>query len=382
MIYHAQETEGYRHIKQAAVRYVQAMKIGGEPGAYKKEACETGPSAYGAYHAAHILDLFGELSTLSEQARDQWAARINALQCDDGHFANQGANRHRRRTLEELEPIWHFTRGMLWTLRVLGRKPARPLAFLEPLLRRDALYRYIKAYNWSNSWAVGNQICALTTALQALRDFDGEPGIDALMEAAMLPALEEEQDPATGYWGCHRGADLLNGQFGTIHVLPSYFSQGWRTRYVERSVDSTLACQREDGSFWPSGSDCPDFDGAYMLYNLYCLTDYKKEEVRAAARRYIGHAQMHIAPDGEGFLIHRRDYTPERWVSRPHFIWEEGRRTPTEQLRDEDPARRKIMLGSWFYPLSLALVSGLLGDSGYEGPYKLTRLSLHECNAE
>ena len=51
-----------------------------------------------------------------------------------------------------------------------------------------------------------------------------------------------------------------------------------------------------------------------------------------------------------------------------------------EELRDDDPTRTHIMLGSWFYPLSIALVAAMLGDTGYEGPYKLNKMSLHECN--
>ena len=40
------------------------------------------------------------------------------------------------------------------------------------------------------------------------------------------------------------------------------------------------------------------------------------------------------------------------------------------------------MLGSWFYPQSIALITGILGDTGFEGPYRLTRGCLHECNVD
>lgn len=69
-------------------------------------------------------------------------------------------------------------------------------------------------------------------------------------------------------------------------------------------------------------------------------------------------------------------------MPRPHWIWQEGDRSATAELRDEDPARTHIMLGSWFYPLSIALVAELLGDTGYEGPYRyrFNGASLHACN--
>jgi len=377
-----EETDGYRAVKNAAIAFVDSMKAGDAVGVYRKDPTETHPSWYGSYHAAHILDLFGELRKRHTDADlDAWAALINSKQCGQGYFSNSAADKNRVRSADELDPVWHFTRGMIWTLRVLGRKPERELAFLEPLLDKKALYRYVKRYDWSNSWAAGNQICALSAALFALRDWYGVPYVDELLEDAMFPALEELLDGKTGYWGCQLGASLLNGQFGTIHVLPTYFAQGWEYRFLERSVDTTLETQFPAGSFWPCGSDCPDFDGAYMLYNLRVLTDYRKEDVEAAARRYLGHALTHLAPDGTGFLIHRKDSTPAQWKSRPHFVWEEGKAAATEENRDEDPARTKLMLGSWFYPLSIALASRIPSVEGYGGPYKLTRMSLHECNA-
>ena len=38
------------------------------------------------------------------------------------------------------------------------------------------------------------------------------------------------------------------------------------------------------------------------------------------------------------------------------------------------------MLGSWFYPLSIALIAHMLRDTGYEGPYRLNPMSLHGGN--
>ena len=382
MIYNANESAGYRQLKEMALAFVNAMKLGDEPGAYKKEACETKPSAYGAYHAAIILSLFGELQKLDEKTIDAWAARINAYQCGNGYYSNHPENKARARGADELDSVWHFTRGMLWTLYVLGRRPEADLSFLEPLLNKERMYSYVKKYDWSNSWAAGNQICALSTAMFALRDFYGVPYVDEVLEYGMFPALEELLDPETGYWGCQFGAGLRNGQFGTIHVLPTYFAQGWEYRFTDRSVDSTLACQGSDGSFWPYGSDCPDFDGAYMLYNLSKLTDYRREDIEKAARLYLSHAKQHFPDDGVGFLIHRKDSDSSRWISRPHFIWVDGETEAREEIRDEDPRRDKIMLGSWFYPQSIALITGILDDTGFEGPYRLTRGCLHECNVD
>ncbi len=372
-------TPGYQRIKQTSLNFVNAMKIGDLPGLYSKEPGE-GESFYGSYHAAHVLDLFGELHNRPAKDLDIWAEQFQKRQTAQGYFSGNPADKNRVRSLAEMEPAWHYTRGNIWALRILGRKPERELNFLEPLLDAGRLRSWVKHYDWKNSWAAANQLLAAATALFALRDWFGASEVDALLENTLYPALEELQDPKTGFWGTQLGADLPNGLFGTIHVVPIYFAQGWPLRHLERSIDSTLACQLPDGSFWPSGSDCPDFDGAYQLVNLAALTDYRREDVKAACRRYLVHALQHESPDGVGWLLHRRDSQPADWTPRPHWIWHEDASNAIAELRDEDPTREKIMLGSWFYPLSIALVSHLLGDTGYEGPYHFNSDSLHVCN--
>jgi hypothetical protein len=353
------------------------MKLGDAIGVYEKEAGE-GESFYGSYHALHALDLFGQ-APADEADREQWAQIFRQRQTQWGHFSSD-LEHERRRTPEQMDAVWHYTRGNIWALRLLGREADYPLRFLDPFFDTGYLYKYVKRYDWSNSWAAGNQICAVATALQAARDWFGESQVDSIMEREMYPALEELIDSDTGYWGTQFGADIWNGQFGTIHVLPMYFTQGWPVRYVEQSVDTTLKTQLDDGSFWPGGSDCPDFDGAYMLLNLSRLTDYRAEDIHSAAGKYLSHALLHQDQNGSGFLLHRRGSSPAEWKSRPHWIWKDGVNSVTAEYRDEDPERTHIMLGSWFYPLSIALVSMILGDSGYEGPYRLNRMSLHQAN--
>ena len=372
------ETKGYLRIKEVSLNFVRAMKLGEMPGVYRKEVGE-GESLYGSYHAAHVLDLFGELGTYSNEKLDQWAEIFRQKQAAQGFFANKPQMLKGNLTPKTLDTVWHSTRGNLWALRILGRQPEYPLDFLEPLMDAKALYRWVKNYDWSNSWAAGNQILACATALLAQRDWFGVSDVDHIMEHGMYPALEELLDEKTGYWGTQFGADLPNGLFGTIHVTPIYFAQKWPLRAIERNVDSTIACQLKDGSYWPGGSDCPDFDGAYMMANLAELTDYRREDLEKAARAYLKHALMHEDPEGCGWLLHRRDSKPSDWTPRPHFLWKSGGELSIE-LRDDDPDRTHIMLGSWFYPLSIALIAHMLGDTGYEGPYRMNPMSLHQSN--
>lgn len=144
MIYSPIETEGYKRIKSNALAYVQAMKVGDEPGVYKKEACETEPSTYGSYHATQILSLFGELQKFPKKDLAAWAERIKAYQCGNGYFSNKAADKNRIRGLHEMDSVWHLTRGMIWTLRTLGDefKPDKEMAFLEPFLNKDTVYKY------------------------------------------------------------------------------------------------------------------------------------------------------------------------------------------------------------------------------------------------
>ncbi|MBB5441195.1 hypothetical protein HDC92_004902 [Pedobacter sp. AK017] len=372
-------TIGFKRIKASALNFVAQMKIGDRPGIYSKEAGK-GESFYGSYHAAHVLDLFGELDKLPEKHKQTWAENFLGRQTAQGYFSSAKGDFNRSITIDEMEPFWHYTRGNIWALRLLGVKPDHEFSFMEPLLNAEALYNWVKKYDWSNSWAAGNQVLACATVLFAMRDWYGMGEIDQLMKDGMYRALEEQLDEETGFWGTQFGADLPNGLFGTIHVTPIYFAQGWPLRAVERNIDSTLKCQLADGSFWPGGSDCPDFDGAYMMANLAELSDYRKGDLEKAARAYLEHALMHEDPEGRGWLLHRKDSIPKDWKPRPHWIWKAGMQAATAELRDEDPNRTHIMLGSWFYPLSIALIAKMLGDTGFEGPYHFSPESLHVCN--
>jgi len=373
------ETIGYKRIKESSLAFVNQMKLGDQIGIYRKETGE-GESFYGSYHALHIVDLFGDLKKLSDVEKSKWAENFQKRQTQHGYFSPQENDFSKRVSIKDMEPYWHYTRGNIWALRLLNIKSNYKLNFLEPLLHPENLYKWVKSYDWSNPWAAGNQVLACATALFALRDWFDMPGIDKLLEEAMYPALEELMDEQTGFWGTQYGADYRNGLFGTIHLVPIYFAQQWPLSSVERKIDSTLKCQSADGSFWPGGSDCPDFDGAYMIANLSMLSDYRKEDLKKAARKYLEHALMHEDPAGKGWLLHRRGSDPREWKPRPHWIWKKGVKEPVAELREENLNRTHIMLGSWFYPLSIALISRMLGDTGYEGPYHFSKESLHVCN--
>ncbi len=127
------ETPGYRRVKSSAVQFVHAMKLGPQPGHYRKEPGGQ-ESFYGSYHGLHILDLFGELDAFTEAELDTWADYFRENQSEHGFFTTDPDLRRRRLTLDAMEPHWHATRGHLWALRVLDRPPTFSLRFLEPLL--------------------------------------------------------------------------------------------------------------------------------------------------------------------------------------------------------------------------------------------------------
>ncbi len=376
------ETEGYRRIKKTALNYVNACKIGERPGLYAKWQDERQETFYGSYHALHILDLFGELDQFTANDMNTWAEYFLDKQTEQGYFSTNVEDMKQERCIEELDPILHSTRGAIWALRILGRRPRLELAFFEELLNAKKLYQWVKSYDWSRPWTVSNQICAGATILMAMRDWFGISEVDRIMETGMYPALEEVFDEQTGFWGTHLGAPLTHGLYGTIHVSPIYFAQQWPLRAVERNVDSTLRCQEADGSF-PDGTNCPDFDGAYMIANLAKLTDYRREDLERAARLYLENALMHEDLNGVGFRCHRRDLdlSTLKPGQGPAWGFSGGKRTLTYHPK-EPSVKTHIMLDSWFYPLSIGLIAAMLGDTGYEGPYKLNPMSLHECNVQ
>ena len=374
------ETDGYRRIKAKALNYVHLCKVKTKPGLYAKWHDEQNENFYGSYHAAHILDLFGELEKFSANDLDLWADYFLEKQTDQGYFSFNPEDINRERCVEELDSILHPTRGAIWTLRILGRNATKEFKFFEELLDAKKLYNWIKSYDWSRPWKVSNQICAGATILLAMRDWFGITEVDRIMEEGMYPALEELQDEATGFWGTHLGAPLTHGLYGTIHVAPIYFAQHWPLRAVEKNIDSTLQCQEADGSF-PEGINCPDFDGAYMITNLAKLTEYRRRDLEQAARCCLENALMHEDLNGPGFLYYRRDkerstLKPEQWLE---WGFSSGKRTLTPKW-EEPSVKTHSILDSWFYPLSIGLVAEMLRNTGYEGPYNLNPMSLHECN--
>lgn len=373
------ETNSFERIRRVSLAYVNAMKSGSAPGIYAKERGEP-PGLYGSYHAAHVRDLFGDLDSLTPDEAAAWAGVFKERQGGQGFFANDAALRAARLSGGELNQVWHSTRGCIWALRILNRAAERPLEFLQPFREKGALRAWVLNYDWSQPWAASNQVLAMATALFAQRDWFGDSSIDQLLAEELRPALGEILDERTGLWGTQFGADLADGLFANIHLMPIYFACGWPLPVVDRMVDSTLAAQLPDGSYWPGGADCPDFDGAYMLANLYELTDYRRGEMESAARRYLAHALQHEDPDGCGWLLHRRDTPSHGWKARPHWKWPAGATRAVAERRDDDPQRTHIMLGSWFYPLSIGLIAHMLGDTGYEGPYRINGHSLHQCN--
>gem|GEM_PF-797054 len=363
------------------MNYVAANKIGNRPGVYSKWLGE-GESFYGSYHAAHILDMFGELEKLPPKDIDAWAGNILQYQSKYGHFSTKDEWKEKEfRLPEEMDAILHSTRGAIWTLRVLNRKPRYEFRFFEQLLNARKLYQWVKSYDWGKPWEVSNQICAAATILFAMRDWFGITEVDQIIEEGMYPALEELIDENTGFWGTRAGASLPHGLYATIHIIPIYFAQGWPIKHVERSVDSTLACQLPNGSF-PDGRNCPDFDGAYMITNLAEISEYRLEDLKKAARLYLENALMHEDPNGMGWLSLRRDSPPEAYRPSVTQKWTvvNGKRVTDQQTTTEEP-KTHVMLDSWFYPLSIALIAHMLGDTGYEGPYRLTPAALHQCNA-
>lgn len=372
-------TNGFERIRRVTLAYVNAMKIGAAPGIYSKERGEEA-GLYGSYHAAHILDLFGELASLKADQITTWADFFKRRQAEQGFFTNDPGLLTSQLSASELNQVWHSTRGCIWALRVLNQTAERPFLFLNPFREPGALHSWVRSYDWSQPWAASNQVLAMATTLFAQRDWFNDGSIDELLEREIRPALQETLDESTGLWGTQFGASLADGLFANIHLLPIYFACGWPVPTVERMVDATLAAQLPDGSYWPGGADCPDFDGAYMLANLYELTDYRRSEMESAARRYLVHALQHEDADGCGWRLHRRDTPSHGWKARPHWKWPSGAMRAVAEQRDEDPQRTHIMLGSWFYPLSIALIAHMLGDTGYEGPYRINGHSLHQCN--
>ncbi|WP_154792122.1 hypothetical protein [Occultella kanbiaonis] len=143
---------------------------------------EPAVNPYGCADAVNILYTLGELPS-SEAARREHMAALRDLQDPDSGSFDEPT--HRRE---------HTTAHVVAALELFDARPAHRLHFLEPLLDRDALERYLDALDWSRPWPASHGGAGVAAALF----LTGR--VSHTWLSWYFDWLDAHVDPGTGLW--------------------------------------------------------------------------------------------------------------------------------------------------------------------------------------
>ena len=113
--------------------------------------------------------------------------------------------------------------------------------------------------------------------------------------------LESKRDPESGFIGMGEGVSLgwaMRGHRNLAHGF--YWRKGLGESFLEKMIDSTLTCRREDGLFH-DGSMCANLDAVHLLAEYGLRIPYRREDILAAIRRCISSVFRYLSVPCGGF---------------------------------------------------------------------------------
>ena len=141
------------------------------------------------------------------------------------------------------------------------------------------------------TWA-GDPRAAAKATFQYLRLYTGLTGIQRVEDLnahglRVLAYLETRRDRATGFIGMGTGVELGWAMRGHRNLaLNLLWPLGAGEPGLERMIDATLACQREDGLFHDGGL-CANMDAVHLLAEYGLRTQHRRAEAVRATRRCV-----------------------------------------------------------------------------------------------
>ena len=186
------------------------------------------------------------------ELRARWAATLNRFQCPEG-----GAYCYP----PFAQPNWqHATMNTVIALNMLGARPARPLAMLEPLRDIDTCRRWVESHADPHT-AVPHHRYGLGAVLM-----HSSPPPTAGWADAFLGAIRRLQDPASGLFPSAAGRTNISATFMFSKIL---LNAGGELPRAEAMFDALLAAQRPDGAFTDHDAlGYHDMDAAFLIAHV------------------------------------------------------------------------------------------------------------------
>lgn len=294
--------ELWHDCRNGAIGYVKSLQ-GEKLWQFKVSHTATENIAIASASAVLLLNFLDGLNDIPDAAKKQWVEYLQSFQQDDGLFEDKID------MAEETQgyPYWalraHRSRHIAWAIEALGGRLQKPITFVEPYTEKGYVKDWVDKL-WQESaeriWSIGNWIMDMGVLLDLqYRHFGDENAARSVHE--MLDALNEKQDPKTGYW-IVEGVDPRCAMAGAMHFYPLYWAYGHRLNYLERAVEETLALQQPDGLFGfeagTGGCQCLDYDAILILANGYYLGGEKQKKIKRACQKVLDAIMINHNDDG------------------------------------------------------------------------------------
>jgi len=290
----------FEEIKQSCAEYFDKCRIG-ESFAFRPYIDSPDKTLYSSVFAVMTYHYAGMLTRFSDAQKTAWADYILSFQSPetglfDSDELHDGVGEYHNLEHRQL----HLTCHVLPALYLLGVKSYRPIKYTEKFLDQKSFLEWLENRNLSMAWVEGNNLFfAGQLLIHEIENFNrGHESLELLFKW-----LEEKVDPSTALWGTDHGCTLHKAMYGAYHQLILYFYKNRPVPYIERLIDSTLACQHIDGGFseWRGGGTCQDIDGLDILVNCYKLTNYRARDIRNSLRKALHHIMKDRAITSGGF---------------------------------------------------------------------------------
>ena len=226
---------------------------------------------YATCDVAILRTIMGEdlKQSLTAQQREEWIGHINSFAQEDGvYMGGRHSKQHRN--------------GMATgALGVLGGKQKYPIQFYEDFNTPEKVGTWLEQIDWTRLWESSHLFWG------GMHCFSMSSACTDAWRDAVFTWLDANLDPNTGWWRKgEKPIDTNQPLGGGAHIWPIYQHHNHPFPYPEKTIDSILALQKDDGS-WLSFGSYLDLDALYGLAYMCSLApDHRAEDVRSAVRHY------------------------------------------------------------------------------------------------
>lgn len=221
-----------------------------------------GELLHGTYDALNCLYLLGQLNDLTTDQKNNIDRFINSFQLENGVYRNPDMKPHQVFKTMDKDYTWeyidfHVTNYCMGALSNLAIKPKYKFSFIDKYNSTKSINEWLQKRNMSDAWLEGNNFVNLASFfIEKSKDI-----IDIIIKWH-----EDNQDPATGYWGTNlekNPSSILYGMAGAAHNYHIYTYFDLPIKYHENIIDYCIEFANKGLT-----SACLDVDVIDILCNM------------------------------------------------------------------------------------------------------------------